>query len=156
MATGSGLAEFATRVQIDPIKLARFMRSPQSGIVRDNLRRGQKVKAEARRRVGVYRPESGDPFAARRLARRPAGTLRDSIIVRVADRGGGIPVVLVGSDDPIAFIHHEGTSPHAIRARRKPMLVFYHRGRVRRVKSVRHPGTAANRYLSDSLRAARN
>lgn len=155
MATGSGLAEFSTRVQIDPVKLARFLRSPQSGILRDNLRRGQKVKAEARRRVGVYRPEAGDPFAARRLARRPAGTLRDSIIVRVADRGG-IPVVLVGSDDPIAFIHHEGTAPHTIRARRKPMLVFYSRGRVVRVKSVRHPGTAANRYLSDSLRAARN
>lgn len=146
--------EWSTRVQIDPVKLAAFLRSPASGILRDNLRRGQAVKAEARRRVGVYRPESGDPFAARRLARRPAGTLRDSIVVRVADRGAGLPAVLVGSDDPIAFIHHEGTAPHVIRARRKPFLVFYHRGSVRRVKSVRHPGTHANRYLTDSLKAA--
>lgn len=150
------IQEWSTRVQIDPVKLARFLRSPESGVLRDNMRRAQKVKAEARRRVGVYRPEPGDPFAARRLARRPAGTLRDSIVTRVVDRGAGLPVVMVGSDDPIAFLHHEGTPPHTIRARRRPMLVFYHRGHVIRVKSVRHPGTPANRYLTDSLKQAGN
>lgn len=148
----AGISEFQSRVQVDPVKLARFLRSPESGILRDLMARAQIVKAGAQRRVGVWKPEPGDPFAARRIARRRPGTLRDSIVTRVVDRGSDLPGVLVGSDDPIAFLHHEGTAAHTIRARRKPKLVFYAGGRVRRVTSVRHPGTDPNPYLTDALR----
>lgn len=146
------LQAWSTRVQIDPVKLAAFLRSDDSGILRDLMQRGQIVKRGAQRRVGVWKPEPGDPFAARRYARRRPGTLRDSIVTRVADRGTSLPAVLVGSDDPIAFLHHEGTPPHTIRARRRPFLVFYSGGRVRRVRSVRHPGTDPNPFLTDALR----
>lgn len=152
---GVALNEFQSRVTIDPQKLAGFLRGPQSGVLRHELEVGAAVKRIAQRKVGVYRPEPGDPFAARRISRRRPGTLRDSIVVRVADRGAGLPSVMVGSDDPIALLHHDGTPPHVIRARRKPMLVFYSHGAIRVVKSVRHPGTKPNRYLTDALREVR-
>lgn len=152
---GSGPGgEFSARVQIDPQQLAAFIRSPQGPIFRDLVNKGELVKREAQRRVGVYKPDPRDPFAARRLAKRPAGTLRDSIVKRVTRDADGTPVVLVGSDDPIALLHHEGTSAHAIVARRAPRLVFWSRKHqhVVRTRAVRHPGTAPNRFLTDALR----
>lgn len=46
---------------------------------------------------------------------------------------------------------HEGTSAHPIRARRKKALRFVAGGRVVIVKSVRHPGTRPNRWLTRAL-----
>ena len=149
----SALDEFGSRIQMDPAELAKFCRDPSGPVFRHLVNQGELVKLEAQRRVGVYKPDPADPFAARRLARRPAGTLRDSIVKRVARGPDGMPVVLVGSDDKIALIHHEGTSAHPIIARRKPRLVFWSSKlqRVVRVKVVRHPGTAPNRFLTDAL-----
>jgi hypothetical protein len=112
---------------------------------------GQIVKQGAKQRVGVYSPPAGDPNPPRR-SRRP-GTLRDSIVTRLVEDSQTGVAVLVGSEDPIALLHHEGTVPHIIRARRKPFLVFYWPkvGRVVRFKQVNHPGTKPNRYLADSL-----
>lgn len=141
---------FRNRVQIDPKDLAEYIRSPQGPVFRSMSIAGDVVKRRAQARVGVWRPVPGDPFAARRAARRRPGTLRDSIVKRISVRGG-LPVVLVGSDDPIALIHHEGTAPHTIRARRRPRLVFFANGHVQRRLQVRHPGTSPNRYLTDSL-----
>lgn len=151
---GGGLGEFSVRVQMDPVALAAFIRSPSGPVFRDLVTKGELVKQEARRRVGVYKPDPRDPFAARRIARRAPGTLRDSIVKRVARQPDGLPVILVGSDDPIALLHHEGTSAHTIVARRAPRLVFWSRKHqhVVRVRRVRHPGTAPNRYLTDALR----
>lgn len=144
--------EFAVRVQIDPQELAQFIRSPQGPVFRAMSLAADVIKERARKRVGVYRPEPGDPFAARRIARRRPGTLRDSIVKRVAPPRNGLPVILVGSDDPISLIHHEGTPPHTITARRRPWLVFYSNGHVQRRITVHHPGTKPNRYLTDSLK----
>lgn len=148
------LGEFSVRVQMDPAQLAAFIRSPSGPVFRDLVNKGELVKQEARRRVGVYKPDPRDPFAARRLARRPAGQLRDSIVKRVARRPNGLPVILVGSDDDIAILHHEGTSAHTIVARRAPRLVFWSSKaqHVVSVRRVRHPGTAPNRFLTDALR----
>jgi len=145
------LAEFGARVIIDPVALAKYIREPGGDVFRMLVVKGEVIKQGARRRVGVYRPEPGDPFASRRMMRRRPGTLRDSIVKRVATDGRG-PLVIVGSDDEVALPHHEGTRPHTIRARRAPLLVFYTGGRVRRTLRVRHPGTAPNRYLTDSFR----
>jgi hypothetical protein len=63
--------------------------------------------------------------------------------------------VQVVAEDEIALWHHEGTRPHTIRARRKPLLVFFwpKAGRVVSFKQVNHPGTKPNRFLTKPLRA---
>lgn len=148
-----GLSSGHPVVVIDPRKLAEFMRSPQGPVYRDMARRAARVKEEARRLVGVYVPP--DAYSAANRKRRP-GTLRDSIVTRVTEQGG-LPVWTVGSQDPIALIHHEGTIPHPIRARLKPLLVFfwpngYDGARVYAFKSVNHPGTKPNRFLTNAMR----
>lgn len=140
------MAEFST-VRIDPVKLAEFMRSPSGPVVRRLIEDGELVKQEARRLVGVHVPTPGET-----RKRRP-GTLRDSIVKRVTEMSG-LPAVIVGTDDPIAAWHHEGTQPHRIRARRGSRLVFYWRkvGKVVGFAYVNHPGTKPNRFLTNALR----
>lgn len=138
-----------TRVVIDPQKLADVLRGPNGPVVRDLIEAGEDVKREAQRIVGVYKPP--DAYSAMTRRRRP-GTLRDTIVKRFVSRGGE-PAVEVGSDDPIALWHHEGTQPHVIRARRKPRLVFFWKrvGRVVSFPKVNHPGTRPNRFLTEAL-----
>lgn len=140
---------FGSYVKVDPTAVANLMRSPSGPVLRRLLEDGELVKQEAKRRVGVYRPR---PYEGRaRKARRP-GTLRDSIVKRLANVDGTVGVI-VGSDDPIALWHHEGTIPHLIAARNWPVLVFWsdRRGRIVTALQVHHPGTRPNRYLTDSL-----
>lgn len=138
---------FGSFVTIDPVKLADYMRSPNGPVMRMLIEDGEAVKDEAKRRVGVYEP----PPAGPQRARRP-GTLRDSIVKRIGVEDG-LPVVQVGSDDPIALWHHEGTESHTIEPRTRPRLVFYWKkvGRVVTALRVNHPGTKPNRFLTDSL-----
>jgi len=146
---------FAGHIVIDNRALDQVLHGANGPVAKALLVAGDIVKAGARRRVGVYRPAAGDPLAGRR--KRKPGTLRDSIVKRLVVGGPEGVKVLVGSEDPIALWHHEGTPPHVIRARRKPMLVFYWPkvGRVVRFKQVNHPGTQPNRYLSDALQDLR-
>lgn len=145
---------FGSYVVIDPVKLAEVLRGPNGPVVRDLIEAGELVKREAQRLVGVYRPP--DAYSAAHRKRRP-GTLRDSIVKRVVDVDGG-PGVLVGSEDPIALWHHEGTVPHIIRARRAPLLVFFwpRVGRVVAFPRVNHPGTQPNRFLTNALAVLRH
>jgi len=57
----------------------------------------------------------------------------------------------IGSENKIAYLHHEGTRPHLITPKNSPQLVFMSKGRIIRTQLVRHPGTKPNRYLSDQL-----
>jgi hypothetical protein len=141
-----------TRVVIDPQKLAELLRSPQGVVMRRLFEDAEIVKQGAQRRVGVYKPPPAGPQRAR-----PPGTLRDSIVKRVVTLGGGDLAIMVGSDDPIALWHHEGTEPHIIAARNAPRLVFYWSvaGGVVSFMQVNHPGTKPNRYLTDSLAVLR-
>lgn len=160
--------DFTGGLVLDGAKLAELLRGPNGPAVRYLLEAGEIVKAGARRRVGVYSPP--DAYAAQHRGRRP-GTLRDSIVKRVVATGPAGAAVEVGSNDPIALIHHEGTTAHTIRPRQvpltkagtprkrvrpgdvKPFLSFYWSavGHVVRVRQVRHPGTRPNRYLVDAL-----
>jgi hypothetical protein len=141
------------RVIVDPQKLAEILRSPNGPVMRSMIESGELVKQEARRLVGVYQP---DAYSAANRKRRP-GTLRDSIVKRVLVGPGGQPEVHVGSDDKIALWHHEGTVPHTIRPRSKPLLVFFwpRVGHVVSFKSVNHPGTQPNRFLTKALAVLR-
>lgn len=62
------------------------------------------------------------------------------------------------ADLPYALMHHQGTKPHAIRAKDPGgVLVFVGRSRVLvHTPSVAHPGTKPNPYLSRTLRHVRN
>lgn len=166
---------FGNYVVMDSVKLAELLRGPNGPVARRLIEDGEKVKTEAKRRVGVYKPP--DAYSAAHRKRRP-GTLRDSIVKRMADNGGELEM-LVGSDDPIALMHHEGTVAHVIRAgagttidaagrRRRggrfvaagapePRLVFFwpKAGGVVSFKQVNHPGTQPNRYLTESLSVLR-
>lgn len=103
--------------------------------------------------VGVHLTKLGARVA--RLARAQVGVdtgaLKRSINYRLVQRYGGLTVV-IGSDNRIALMHHQGTRPHIIVPRRAQTLRFYSRGRIVYSKLVHHPGTKPNRYLTDNLR----
>ena len=82
------------------------------------------------------------------------GRLRRSIHMRHHRDMRG-QYIWIGSDVNYALMHHEGTRPHLIRPNRAKILVFTSRGQVIKTSLVRHPGTRANKYLSDSLRLIR-
>ena len=144
---------FGTYVVIQPAALQALLESPNGPVVRDLMRRANAVKTEAQRLVGVYVPPPAGP---QRTNRRP-GTLRDSIVVRLARGGVNGVSAIVGSDDKIALWHHEGTVPHVIVPRNRRWLAFYWRrvGAVVFAKRVNHPGTRPNRFLTKALPAAR-
>lgn len=118
---------------------------------------GAEIVERARQRVGVWSPAEGEPAwsVSRRVAARKPGTLRDSIGAEVVQTGDPTaPVVLrVGSDDDVAWVHHEGSDPHRILARRAPQLVFWHAkaGRTVMTGGVSHPGTRPNPYLREAM-----
>jgi|SRR5215217_513299 len=66
--------------------------------------------------------------------------------------GGAGFVVRVGSDNPIALLHHEGTKPHTILPKSAKTLRFNSHGKIVYAKVVHHPGTRPNKYLTDNLR----
>lgn len=136
-----------TRIVVDGDKVRRYFAEAGGDVVRFMLQQGELVKLDAQRRVGVYQPPPAGPSRARR-----PGTLRDSIVKRFHMTSDGV-VVEVGSEDPIALLHHEGTEPHVIEARNAPALVFWsdRAGRVVVARSVNHPGTQPNRFLTDAL-----
>ncbi|WP_239404560.1 hypothetical protein [Frankia sp. Cj3] len=124
-----------------------LLASPAGPVGRSLALRGHRVLEAAREQVGVGRP---DPLGRQRS--RSPGALRASL--RMEAHGA---VVRVGSSNPIALLHHEGTRPHAIYPRRPGgRLVFYwdRIGGVAVLPMVHHPGTAPNRYLTDNLHLA--
>lgn len=142
-------ADFA--VVLDPRQLSTFLNSEQGPLGRFMIVQGERVKVEAQRRVGVYQLPPGGPPRQRK-----PGTLRDSIVKRFVADGEGF-YVLVGSNDPIALLHHEGTEPHVIRPVRTAALAFWSgsAGTVVFAREVNHPGTQPNRFLTDSLSVLR-
>jgi phage gpG-like protein len=102
---------------------------------RDIDRRGSRVLQAARGDVGVR-----------------TGQLRGNLHKEWFTRPSGDVGQRVGSNVPYAHLHHDGTRPHIIRARRVPLLRYVNRqGNVVFARSVMHPGTQPNRYLSDNL-----
>ncbi len=96
-------------------------------------RRGRIALTLARRQVGV-----------------DTGKLKNSIKMEHKPTRYG-QELKIGSENKIAYLHHEGTKPHLITPKNSPQLVFMSKGRVIRTQMVRHPGTKPNRYLSDQL-----
>ena len=78
------------------------------------------------------------------------GALKQSIHQRHLRDSRG-QYVRIGSDKPYALAHHEGTRPHRITPNRAQALKFTARGAVIYAGVVNHPGTKANKYLTDNL-----
>lgn len=144
------------RITWDNAELGRLERSPDGPIVRDLVRRGTRVQEAAQRQVRLGHIGSG------------RSNLRYTIVKRLVREGGpvaregagaasGMPVMLVGSESPIALLHHEGSRPHEIVPRRKKALAFYAdsgRGPFVITKRVWHPGFSGNRFLTDNIHLA--
>lgn len=103
--------------------------------------------------VGEYLRDKGNQitFLAKTLVGVRTGALRASIHMRhLRDTRG--QYVQVGSTLPYARMHHEGTRPHMIYPKRAKVLRFVRRGQVVYAHAVRHPGTKANKYLTQAMR----
>lgn len=80
------------------------------------------------------------------------GLLRSSIHMRHYKDPRG-HMIRVGSNVTHARVHHEGTPPRLIKPDRPDgVLRFVTKGQVVYANLVRHPGTKANKYLTDNLR----
>ena len=91
---------------------------------------------------------------AKSLAGVRTGRLKRSIkMSRDRTTTPGRYAVLVGSDVRHALVHHQGARPHIIKAKRGGTLVFRGSSGMVYTKSVNHPGSDANRYLVNALRA---
>lgn len=80
------------------------------------------------------------------------GALRGSIY-REHHRRGKYQEIRVGSKLSYAYAHHEGTKPHVITPNPPNKVLTFTKGsKLIRTASVNHPGTRANRFLSDQMR----
>jgi hypothetical protein len=122
------------RVVIHRGPFDRFFNQETGEVGRYLKVRGKLVESAAKRQVGVR-----------------TGALRASIHMRHSRDPRG-QYVTVGSSLPYALMHHQGTRPHMIFPNGPHKLVFMSRGRLIFANAVAHPGTKANRYLSDNLR----
>jgi hypothetical protein len=121
-------------VVIRKAELDFMLNNPSGNVGRYLAKKGRIVQAAARAQVGVR-----------------TGALRASIHMRhLRDSRGQF--VKIGSSLNYALLHHEGSKPHVIVPNRATVLKFVNRGRVVYTHAVMHPGTKANRYLTDNLK----
>jgi hypothetical protein len=111
-----------------------FLDKPGGEVGRYLARMGRQIEFAAKRQVGVS-----------------TGALRSSIHMRHFTDPRG-QYVRIGSPLRYARAHHEGTKPHLIKPNTAQMLRFVTKGQIVFAHMVRHPGTPANRYLTDNMR----
>ena len=123
-----------TTVIIRKAELDFMLNNPSGEVGRYLAKKGKIVQAAAKAQVGVR-----------------TGALRSSSHMRhLRDSRGQF--VKIGSKLNYALAHHEGTKPHLITPNRAQVLRFTRGSSVVFAHAVMHPGTKANRYLSDNLR----
>ena len=111
-----------------------LLNSPEGDVGKYLAKKGRLLMAAAKTQVGVR-----------------TGALRSSIHMRHLRDSRG-QYVKIGSNLDYALLHHQGTKPHVIRPDRAKVLRFVRGSRIIYTTSVMHPGTKANRYLSDNLK----
>jgi hypothetical protein len=80
------------------------------------------------------------------------GALSRSIGMSLSRASYGVKLT-VHAKDKKAYMHHEGTRPKIILPKNPGGVLVFSKGtRVVITKRVMHPGTRANRFLSDQLR----
>jgi hypothetical protein len=128
----SSMFKIGKIVFYDP-QIDYLLNNPDGPVGKSLTRRGIKVLVAARRQVGV-----------------DTGKLQKSLRIN-RERAARGQFVKVGSKLNYALAHHEGSRPHIITPTRAQVMVFNKGSRVIYATSVRHPGTEANRYLTDNL-----
>lgn len=123
-----------SRVIIYSGPLDRLINHPDGAVGKHLSKKGRLIQAAAKRQVGVR-----------------TGALRSSIHMRHLRDARG-QYVKVGSNIKYALLHHEGSKPHMIYPQRSQVLRFVSRGKLVFASAVRHPGTRANKYLTDNLK----
>lgn len=123
------------RLKIYNTRLDYELNQP-GGMVGDHLSRiGRKIQISAKSMVGFR-----------------TGKLKRSINVK-HERRGRFQHIVVGSKVHYALAHHEGTRPHEIPTPDGRMLRFNIGGQVVYTrKTVKHPGTKPNPYLTIPMR----
>ena len=111
-----------------------YLLSTNGQVGRYLARKGHMIESAAKRQVGVS-----------------TGALRSSIHMRHFTDPRG-QYIKVGSSLSYARVHQEGAKPHLIRPNTAQMLRFVSKGQIVFAHMVRHPGTPANRYLTDNMR----
>ncbi|MGW2951490.1 hypothetical protein [Streptomyces eurythermus] len=124
----------SVEVRLDQGRLARFLRL-RGGIVERRLARRTSRTADI----------------ARDLA---PGRMGDFIDWHIEQGPRGLEGVIT-CDHPATRFVLDGTRPHIIRPRRAKALRFEVDGRVVYSAIVRHPGTRANNFMAEALRAGR-
>ena len=122
-----------TGVRLYRTELDNYLNNPQGEVGKYLRKRGRLIVAAAKRQVGV-----------------DTGRLRDSIH-SIHLRDSRSQYLWIGSNEPHALMHHQGTKPHTIVPREAPILRFTSGSRIIYSRHVEHPGTRPNRYLSDQL-----
>jgi hypothetical protein len=122
------------KITLDHEKINNLLNSPRGDVGRELSRRAKKVQIAAKRQVGVR-----------------TGRLRNSIRVYGHSRTVNGQHMYIGSAVKYALMHHEGTRKHVIDPKRKSYLKFRQGAVFVYRKKVNHPGTKANRYLTDNL-----
>lgn len=111
-----------------------LLKDPRGPVGKHLDKKGRLIVAAAKRQVGVR-----------------TGALRSSIHMRHLRDSRG-QYVKIGSELKYALAHHEGTKPHMIYPDRAQKLRFVKRGAIIFAGAVRHPGTKANKFLTDNLK----
>lgn len=144
------------RIIMDPVAVARFVADRNGPVMRNMVVRATRVQDAARKQIRLGHVGGGTRLKGLGGGAPVRANLRYSIIKRIIETNGQ-PSVLVGSENPIARIHHDGTRPHVIRPRNAQMLAFWGgEGNKTLIfaRQVNHPGTKPNRYLTDNLHLA--
>ncbi len=115
--------------------LDNLLNNPNGEVGRWLKDKGREIQNLAKAKVGVR-----------------TGRLRNSLHMRHMRDSRG-QYVWVGSTLNYALAHHEGTAARTIVPKSGKVLRFVSRGQIVYAHSVQHPGTKANRYLSEALKA---
>lgn len=122
-------------IRVDGAALARFSRSPDGPVMRDLMRRADRVQ-----------------LGARVIVRKRTRALEKSIVKRPRPYAPRGPEVAIGSSLYYALWEHEGTPPHVIRPNRMKVLRFPGRGgAIVFARTVKHPGTNGSHFLTRAL-----
>jgi hypothetical protein len=112
-----------------PGKLESLLNSPRGTVGRELHRRALTAQMMAKQQVGKRN-----------------GSMAASIYMTHYAHSRG-QTIKIGARHSKAFMHHEGTRPHIIRAKNTPNLTFRRGATIVHAPLVRHPGTRPNKFL---------
>lgn len=126
--------------RVDPGRVRQFINT-EPGVVRDLMRRADRAAAYQRANVG-------------RKTGLLAGTIRTQLTTA---KGGPAAQAIAGREGVTPYLgyHVFGTGPHVITPNRAKALRFASGAGVVFAARVNHPGNRANRFIQESLNAAR-